>query len=242
MTKLPNLLTLVRIFLVPLLVAALVQQDFRIYWGGRVLVANDFIALFVFLAAALTDLLDGYLARRWKQVTTVGTLLDPVADKLLISAALVSLVQIRLLPGWLVVLIISREFAVSGLRSIAAAEGYTIEASELGKSKMVLQVLGITLVMLSIRWPSIHPYAMFTMWGVVIFGLASAIGYFTRFWKKVDLGIKLRRRNELLALERQKQHLQRIERKRGRLERKAKRLGRPGSSEVQPEATTTLRP
>ena len=112
MTKLPNLLTLVRIFLVPFLVAALLQQDFRIHWRNRVLVANDFIALIVFLAAALTDLLDGYLARRWKQVTTVGTLLDPIADKLLVSAALISFVQIRLLLGWLVVLIISREFAV----------------------------------------------------------------------------------------------------------------------------------
>jgi CDP-diacylglycerol--glycerol-3-phosphate 3-phosphatidyltransferase len=220
LTKLPNLLTLVRIFLVPLLVAALVQQDFRLFWGDRVLVANDFIALIVFLAAALTDLLDGYLARRWKQVTTVGTLLDPVADKLLISAALISLVQIRLLPGWLVVLIISREFAVSGLRSIAAAEGYTIEASELGKSKMMLQVLGITLVLLSIRWPAMHPYAMVAMWAVVIFGLASAVQYFANFWRKVDNSIKLRRRNELITLERQKQHVARIKRKQERLARK----------------------
>ncbi len=221
MTKLPNLLTLVRIFLVPLLVAALVQQDFRIFWGERVLVANDVFALIVFLAAALTDLLDGYLARRWQQVTTVGTLLDPVADKLLISAALISLVQIRLLPGWLVVLIIGREFAVSGLRSIAAAEGYIIKASELGKSKMMLQVLGIMLVLLSIRWPVIHPYAIFCMWAVVIFGLASAVEYFGRFWKKVDSGIKLRRRNELLTLERQKQHVARVKRKQERLAKKA---------------------
>jgi CDP-diacylglycerol--glycerol-3-phosphate 3-phosphatidyltransferase len=220
LTNLPNLLTLVRIFLVPLLVAALVQQNFRLTWGDQVLVANDFFALIVFLAAALTDLLDGYLARRWKQVTTVGTLLDPIADKLLVSAALISLVQIRLLPGWLVVLIISREFAVSGLRSIAAAEGYTIKASELGKSKMMLQVLGITLVLLSIRWPGITPFATFTMWAVVIFGLASAIQYFANFWKKVDTGIKLRRRNELLVLERQKQHLARIKRKQDRLEKK----------------------
>ncbi|MBV8812579.1 MAG: CDP-diacylglycerol--glycerol-3-phosphate 3-phosphatidyltransferase, partial [Acidobacteriaceae bacterium] len=177
MTNLPNLLTLIRIFLVPLLVAALVQQNFRLYWGNRLLVANDFFALIVFLAAALTDLLDGYLARRWKQVTTVGTLLDPVADKLLISAALISLVEIRLLPGWLVILIISREFAVSGLRSIAAAEGYTIRAGELGKSKMILQVAGVTLVLLSIRWPRLHPLALWTMWGVVAFGLASAVDY-----------------------------------------------------------------
>ena len=216
MTNLPNLLTLVRIFLVPLLVAVLVEQNFRISWGSRVVVANDFFALMVFLAAALTDLLDGYLARRWKQVTTVGTLLDPVADKLLISAALVSLVQIRLLPGWIVILIISREFAVSGLRSIAAAEGYTIRAGELGKSKMMLQVIGVALIMLSIRWPQIRVYALGVMWGVVLFGLASAIDYFRKFWGKVDSSIKLRGRHELLTMERQKRRLERAERLRER--------------------------
>lgn len=209
MSNLPNLLTLVRIFLVPLLVAALVQHDLGIRWGGKLIVANDFFALGVFLAAALTDLLDGYLARRWKQVTTVGTLLDPVADKLLISAALISLVQIRLLPGWLVILIISREFAVSGLRSIAAAEGFTVKAGDLGKSKMTLQVVGVSLIMVSIRWAALRPFALAAMWAVVVFGLASAIEYFRKFWGKVDGNIKLRRRNELLALERQKRRLQR---------------------------------
>ena len=202
-----------RIFLVPLLVAALVQQNFRIQWGDKLLLANDFFALTLFLAAALTDLLDGYLARRWKQVTTVGTLLDPVADKLLISAALISLVEIRLLPGWMVILIISREFAVSGLRSIAAAEGYTIRAGELGKSKMMFQVVGVGLVMLSIRWSDLRPYALAAMWAVVIFGLASAVDYFRKFWRKVDTSIKLRRRHELIMLERQKRRLQRAARK-----------------------------
>lgn len=209
MTNLPNLLTLIRIFLVPLLVAALVQQNFRLHWGNTLLVANDSFAVIVFLAAAVTDLLDGYLARRWKQVTTVGTLLDPIADKLLISAALISLVEIRLLPAWLVILIISREFAVSGLRSIAAAEGFFIRAGELGKSKMLFQVIGITLVMFSIRWAGLRPYALAAMWGVVIFGLASAFDYFRKFWRKVDTSIKLRRRHELITLERQKRRLQR---------------------------------
>ena len=213
MTNLPNLLTLMRIFLVPLLVAALVQQNFRIQWGDKLLLANDFFALTLFLAAALTDLLDGYLARRWKQVTTVGTLLDPVADKLLISAALISLVEIRLLPGWMVILIISREFAVSGLRSIAAAEGYTIKAGELGKSKMMFQVVGVGLVMLSMRWSDLRPYALAAMWAVVIFGLASAVDYFRKFWRKVDTSIKLRRRHELIMMERQKRRLQRAARK-----------------------------
>jgi CDP-diacylglycerol---glycerol-3-phosphate 3-phosphatidyltransferase len=206
--NLPNLLTLIRIFLVPLVVAALVQ-NLQLKLGNRLLVANDFFAVTVFLAAALTDLLDGYLARRWKQVTTVGTLLDPVADKLLISAALISLVEIRLLPGWMVILIIGREFAVSGLRSIAAAEGYTIKAGELGKSKMMLQVAGVTLVMLSIRWPGLQMFALAAMWAVVVLGLASALDYFRKFWRKVDTSIKLRRRHELIMMERQKRRLQR---------------------------------
>ena len=139
--NLPNTLTLLRIFFVPLLVAVLVEQDLALTWNGNVLLPNEFLALGIFLVAAGTDLLDGWLARRWKQITTVGTLLDPIADKLLISAALVSLVQVRALPGWMAILIISREFAVSGLRGIAAAEGYVIRASDLGKTKMVAQVL-----------------------------------------------------------------------------------------------------
>src|ERR1043166_7727353 len=123
--NLPNLLTLLRIFFVPLLVAALLADDSGM-WQRFMPMSREFFALAIFWAAAATDLVDGYLARRWGQVTTVGTLLDPIADKLLISAALISLVQIRRLPGWLVILVIGREFAVTGLRSIAAAEGYTI--------------------------------------------------------------------------------------------------------------------
>lgn len=212
MSNLPNALTLVRIFLVPLFIAALVQHNFQITWNSRVIIANDFLALIIFLAAALTDLLDGYLARRWKQVTTVGTLLDPIADKLLISAALVSLVEMRLLPGWMVILIISREFAVSGLRSIAAAEGYTIKAGDVGKWKMVFQVIGVALVMMSIRWGALRPFAMTAMWAVVIFGVWSAADYLRSFWRKVDDSIKLRRRNELLIMEREKRLVERAER------------------------------
>jgi CDP-diacylglycerol--glycerol-3-phosphate 3-phosphatidyltransferase len=202
----PNTLTLLRIFFVPLLVAALVQEDMGVA-DGFVQVPKEFIALVIFLAAAATDLLDGYLARRWRQVTTVGTLLDPIADKLLISAALISLVQIRRLPGWLVILIIGREFAVSGLRSIAAAEGYMIRASELGKSKMVSQVMGISLVLLAIHWPAIESLAIYAMWAVVLFGLASAVDYFRKFWRQVDESVKQRRRSELLAIELQKRPL-----------------------------------
>ncbi|HTB17095.1 MAG TPA: CDP-diacylglycerol--glycerol-3-phosphate 3-phosphatidyltransferase [Bryobacteraceae bacterium] len=211
--NLPNALTILRIFFVPFLVAVMVEQDLRIEFRGEVLVTNAFLALSIFLFAAATDLLDGYLARRWKQITTVGTLLDPIADKLLISAALVSLVQIRQVPAWMVVLIIGREFAVTGLRSIAAAEGYTIQASDLGKTKMITQVIAISMVLLSIRWQSLSGFAMLWMWGVVIFGIASAIQYFRKFWRMVDDSTKHRRRQQLLRIERQRKRMQRSQAK-----------------------------
>ena len=206
--NLPNLLTILRIFFVPLLVVALVQDDF----GLRVMdwpIANEYLALAIFLAAAFTDLLDGYLARRWKQVTTVGTLLDPIADKMLISAALISLVQVRAVPGWMAILIIGREFAVTGLRGIAAAEGYTIKASDLGKTKMVFQVIAISLMLVSIRNREWTQWAMWWMYGVVVFGVASAIQYFFKFWSGVDERTKLRRRRELLALEKREKRRRR---------------------------------
>src|ERR1039457_4927179 len=200
----PNVLTILRIFFVPLLVAALVEQDvgFRL---GTFTVTNEWLALAIFLSAAATDLLDGYLARRWKQVTTIGTLLDPIADKLLVSAALISLVQVRVLPGWMAILIIGREFAVSGLRAIAAAEGYTIKASDLGKTKMLSQVVAISCLLLSVRHPALLRPGIILMWGVVFFAMLSAVSYFRKFWRKVDEGIKNRRRRELLALERRRQ-------------------------------------
>ena len=201
--NLPNLLTILRIFFVPLLVAALVQENLHLRMLGFT-ISNEFLALAIFLAAAVTDLLDGYLARRWGQVTTVGTLLDPIADKLLVSAALISLVEKRMLPGWMAVLIISREFAVSGLRSIAAAEGYTIQASDLGKTKMVTQVIAISLMLLSIHFRELYNFAMWWMWGVAFFGVASAIGYFAKFWYKVDDKIKKRRRRELMITEKRR--------------------------------------
>jgi CDP-diacylglycerol--glycerol-3-phosphate 3-phosphatidyltransferase len=134
----------------------------------------------------------------------VGTLLDPIADKLLISAALIALVQVKVVPAWMVILIVGREFAISGLRGIAAAEGYTIRASELGKTKMVSQVIAITLLLLSMRLPFLRWWAMLWMWCVLLFTLLSAAMYFRKFWRKVDARVKLRRRRELLLLEKRK--------------------------------------
>ena len=201
--NLPNILTIARIFFAPLLVAALVQESIVLRFQGMV-ITNEWLALAIFLSAAATDLLDGYLARRWGQVTTIGTLLDPIADKLLISAALIALVQVRAVPAWMVILIVGREFAISGLRSIAAAEGYTIRASDLGKTKMVAQVGAISVALLSTRHPVLQAGAYWMMWLVVMFAILSAVGYFRKFWRKVDVRIKKRRRQELLRMERRR--------------------------------------
>lgn len=211
--NLPNFLTILRIFFVPLLVAVLVADKRSVSWGALT-VSYDTLALIIFLSAAATDLLDGYLARRWRQVTTVGTLLDPIADKLLVSAALVSLVEMHRVPAWMAILIVGREFAISGLRSIAAAEGYTIKASELGKTKMIMQVLAISVVILSIRWESLRLFGMLWMWGVVAFSFISAIDYFRKFWRTLDVQVKRRRRRELLRLDRERRLQKVAERRR----------------------------
>jgi CDP-diacylglycerol---glycerol-3-phosphate 3-phosphatidyltransferase len=195
--NLPNALTLLRIFFVPLLVAALVQGHVTIDLGF-IEITNATLALGLFLAAAATDLLDGYLARKWGQITTVGTLLDPIADKLLVSSALIALVQVRVVPAWMTIVVIAREFAISGLRSIAAAEGYIIEASDFGKAKLVAQVCAISLLMLSMHWTDLRPAAIASMWVVVFITVFSALMYFRKFWRKVDDQVKRRRRRELI--------------------------------------------
>jgi CDP-diacylglycerol---glycerol-3-phosphate 3-phosphatidyltransferase len=143
--NLPNGLTLLRIFIVPLLVVVLLTP-FSENWFG---LPRHVLGVALFLAAALTDFLDGHFARSRGQVTRLGQLLDPIADKLLISAALISLVENQLAPAWAVVVIIGREFAVTGLRSIAAADGVVISASKMGKFKMLLQVLTVALLIVS---------------------------------------------------------------------------------------------
>ena len=178
--SLPNSLTLLRIFFVPLLVVLLLTKEPNM----------DLWAVGVFLLAAITDLLDGYFARRRAQVSRVGILLDPIADKLLTSAAFISLVELQQIPAWIVVIIIGREFAVSGLRSIASAEGFTMPASDLGKTKMVLQVVAITVIVLERRYPRLRPLGDVFLWLVVGIALLSAAEYFWAFWKRLDARLK----------------------------------------------------
>ena len=196
---LPNALTLLRIFFVPLLLAVLLRKQVYLETPWITL-SKEWLALPIFLVAALTDMLDGRIARRRGQVSTLGTLLDPVADKLLISAAFISLVELGLVPAWMVVVIVGREFAVSGLRSIAAAEGYTIEASELGKTKMVMQVIAVSLLLVGAHSPLFSKLGLVAVWLVVLFAVVSAVDYFRKFWRRVDIRLKVRRRRERLLL------------------------------------------
>jgi CDP-diacylglycerol--glycerol-3-phosphate 3-phosphatidyltransferase len=158
----------------------------------------EFWGVLILLMAAATDWADGYFARRRLQVTTLGMLLDPIADKLLISAAFISLVSMQLVPAWMVVIIVGREFTVQGLRSIASTEGFTINASILGKTKMVLQVCAVAVLIAGARHPSLKPLALLLLWLVVASALVSAAQYFLRFWGQLDDRIKQRRKLRLL--------------------------------------------
>ena len=179
--NLPNLLTVSRIFLVPLLVAVLLGRSTLELDAGPVVLTRDMIALGIFLCAALTDLLDGYIARRRRQVTTVGKLLDPIADKLLVSAALISLVELDRVAAWMVVLIVSREFAVSALRSLAQTEGVTIAASEIGKAKMVTQVTAVALLLLAPLSSIVEQAGYIALWLAVLIAIWSMVDYFRAF-------------------------------------------------------------
>ncbi len=143
--NLPNYLTLARIIVVPLLVVVLLTP-FAEDWFG---VSSYALAIAIFLAASFTDILDGHLARRRKQVSKFGALLDPIADKLLVSAVLIVLVEKHLAPAWAVVIILGREFIVTGLRSIAATEGFVISAQSLGKIKMWAQCVAIVALLVA---------------------------------------------------------------------------------------------
>src|SRR5262249_54539932 len=144
--NLPNRLTILRIFLVPLLVVVLLTR----------FPSKDFIGVAILLAAAVTYWLDGYVARKHGQVKALGAWLDPLADKLLIASAFLALVELRLAPAWMVLIILGRELAVTGLRNIALLQGFAIEVSELGKVKMGVQVFAFTSIILGVRFQALE--------------------------------------------------------------------------------------
>jgi CDP-diacylglycerol---glycerol-3-phosphate 3-phosphatidyltransferase len=209
--NLPNYITLTRIFSVPVLIWILSSSRFAVGVNGE----REWLASAVFIAASITDGLDGYLARRRHQITTMGMLLDPLADKLLIAAAFITLVQFNpsVVPAWMAVVIVGREFLVSGLRSIAAQQGFTIDASDLGKVKMVVQIVVVVLCILDHRWLQwefgqfvfpIDLLARVGIWFMVTLSLVSAIDYFAAFWSKIDRQVVRRQRRAFILSRRRK--------------------------------------
>ncbi len=179
--NLPNKITLGRIFLVHFIIVFLVA-------GEKV---PNYTAGAIFLAAVLTDWLDGQIARNTRQVTTLGKLLDPIADKLLISTALIALVQVGRAPAWMVVLIVGRELAITGLRTIAASQSIIIHASDFGKYKMMAEVAAVTFLILD--WPpewafiGISSLGVLCLWAAIVLSVVSGVDYFLKFWKVIDL-------------------------------------------------------
>ena len=197
--NLPNSLTLLRIFLVPVLVVVLLAPPWatRVLaerWeqtgavGAWVLAWHEMIATVIFLIAAATDFLDGYLARSRGQVTTLGKLLDPIADKLLTVSAFIALVELGLAPAWIVVVIVGREFAVSGMRSFAASRGIVIAARPLGKWKTVFQIIAIGLLMPSVPLGSatFKVAGDVALWISMVLALVSMLDYLAGFVSQVD--------------------------------------------------------
>src|SRR5919198_2177329 len=180
--NLPNSLTVTRIFLVPLLVVVLLTK-----FEGRVIlgVPKEIVGAAIFGLASITDWLDGYLARRRKQITPLGQVIDPLADNLLTSAALISLVQMEMASAWIVALIIGREFAITALRSLAYARGVVVPASPMGKVKMVAEVVAILALILAHGQTRFADFLYWTghaaLWFVVVTALVSAADYFKRF-------------------------------------------------------------
>jgi CDP-diacylglycerol---glycerol-3-phosphate 3-phosphatidyltransferase len=207
--NLPNSLTVLRIFFVPLLIVVLLTRSPNVdLWGFPM--RFEFWGVLILLVAAATDWADGYVARRQAQITTLGILLDPIADKLLITAAFIALVDMHLVPAWMVVIIIGREFTILGLRNIASAEGFTIAASTLGKTKMVLQVCAAAVLIAGARHPSLKELGLLLVWLVVISALVSAGQYFYRFWNQLDDRIKQRRKLSMMEARKNSQDVVRL--------------------------------
>jgi CDP-diacylglycerol---glycerol-3-phosphate 3-phosphatidyltransferase len=204
--NLPNSITMSRIMMIPLLLWIL-SPHFP--WQGPA-GAQEVIASVLFILASITDGLDGYLARKRGQITTIGMLLDPLADKIMVTAALVALVAYNpdVVKVWIAVVIIGREFLISGLRSIASSEGFTIQASELGKLKTVIQIVSVVSAILAHRWSEwdfgllvipVKWIAISAIYFTVLVSTISAIDYFIGFWKQIDRASQDRRNSFVLT-------------------------------------------
>ncbi|SDJ71098.1 CDP-diacylglycerol--glycerol-3-phosphate 3-phosphatidyltransferase [Sediminibacillus albus] len=184
--NIPNRITLSRIFLIPIFIVLL---SIPFDWGNWNIGDNDlpvshFAAALLFIVASATDWVDGFYARKYNLVTNLGKFLDPLADKLLVASALILLVEMGSAPAWIVILIISREFAVTGLRLVAAGEGIVLAASQMGKLKTVLQIVAISALLLH-DFPFSYigiPFGLITLYLALIITVVSGYEYFKKNW------------------------------------------------------------
>src|ERR1035437_2159996 len=194
-----------RIVMIPLLLWILSPH---FVWQGHG--EQEILASVLFVMASITDGIDGYLARKRKQITTMGILLDPLADKIMVTGALIALVAYnpQVVKVWIAVLIIGREFLISGLRSIASSEGFTIQASDLGKLKTVVQIVSVVSAILAHHWDQwqfgflivpVRWIAIAAIYFTVLVSTISAVDYFVGFWKKIDHASKDRRKTSILS-------------------------------------------
>lgn len=182
--NLPNKITVSRVLLIPVFIVFMLA-DFgmgQLTIGGTTLPIEQFIGGLIFIFASATDWLDGYIARKNNLVTNMGKFLDPLADKLLVSAAFIILVEFGLAPSWAVIIIISREFAVTGLRLLLAGEGEVVAANQLGKIKTVTQILAISSLLLNnIFFEAIHvPFGTIMLYICLFFTIWSGLDYFIK--------------------------------------------------------------
>jgi CDP-diacylglycerol--glycerol-3-phosphate 3-phosphatidyltransferase len=211
--NLPNSITLSRIFCIPILIWMLSPHFPHGGFHGE----QEIVAALFFVVVSISDGIDGYLARHRGQITTMGMLLDPLADKLLITSALVALVEFNphIVKPWIVVVVVGREFLVSGLRSIASTEGFTIEASDVGKLKTVIQIVSVVAATLDRGWAvwhlgwfivPVHLIAAVGIYYMAGISILSAVDYFVAFWRKIERATATRRRtdNELVLSRRKK--------------------------------------
>lgn len=181
--NLPNKITVARILLIPIfLIVMLFDSTTYVSFLGANIAINHFIGALIFIFASATDWVDGYIARRQNLITNLGKFLDPLADKLLVAAALVVLVEMHLAPAWIVILILSREFAVTGLRLVLAEQGVVVAASNLGKIKTVTQLIAIITLLLHnpVFAYFSFPFATLMLWVALFFTVLSGLDY---FWK-----------------------------------------------------------
>ena len=190
--NLANRITIARMILVPVVMLFLLVPLplFQVHAAGETIAGGEIMAALVFVIAAGTDSLDGYIARKHQLITDFGKFMDPLADKLLVSTAMISLVAMQRIPAWIAIVVVAREFAVTGLRAVASTQGHVIAASGLAKWKTALQMVALVAIMIG-NWPFVYigfPFAKLAIYAAVLMTIVSGVDYFIKNRHVIDAG------------------------------------------------------